>query len=173
MPLIPNRFVQTAGFASALLWSASMAGPSLATPLDIDSCDKLAQQEQALQQAGIATILANGPEWAKANAGNKIEQVKQLIEIEEAIAFRCLRPKPLPAQSMQALPVAAAAAAPKPKPKPKPVTSAANGGAAPPAGAATGDAAATVAAKPKPKPVVKAAPPAKPVDAYGTAPPKP
>ena len=92
-----------------------------------------------------------GPAWAKTNlSADKIEQVRQLIELDETIAFRCRNPKPLPPGSVNtqpAPPVAAAAVPVKPRPKPKPVSAAADG---------AGDATPVAAPKPKPKPVAKA-----------------
>ena len=138
-----------------------------AVPLEIEACDKLVKEEADLERAGARTNLAKGPQWAKANLPqDKIEQIRRLIEVDEQVAFRCLKTKPLPAGSLVAQPVPApaatdGAAAPvaKPKPRPKPAvaqtdTTAAAGQAAP---------------APKPKPVVKA-PAAKPVDAYAPAP---
>ena len=147
---------------------AANPGPATATPLDIESCDQLVQKQAALAADGIPAIMAKGPAWAKANASaDKIEQVRQLIELEETIAFRCLRTRPLPPQSVQALPVhqpAVAAQPAKPKPKPKPVAAAPDTGAS----AATADQAAAPAPKPKPKTVAKAPAP-KPADAFEPA----
>ena len=133
-----------------------------ARPLDIESCDRLLQQEATLEQAGVRGYLQKGPAWAKANlSADRIEQVRQLIEVEESIAFRCRNPKPLPPESVNAQPVVAAVAA-KPKPKVKQVVAAKD---------AAVEGAPAAAPKPKPKPPAKA-PAAKPADSYTAAAPK-
>ena len=76
-----------------------------AVPLDIETCDKLVQQEAELERLGVRNALAKGPQWAKQNlSSDQIELVRRLIEIEEQVAFRCLRTKPLPASSLVAQP---------------------------------------------------------------------
>lgn len=142
-----------------------------AVPLEIEACDKLVKEEAELERAGARVNLAKGPQWAKANLSqDKIEQIRRLIEVDEQVAFRCLRTKPLPAESLVAQPVpqpgtANATAAPvaKPKPRPKPAVAQTDGGT----GAAPS--APQAAPAPKPKPVVKAPVP-KPADAYAPAP---
>ena len=138
-----------------------------AVPLDIEACDKLVKEEHDLERAGARANLAKGPQWAKANLPqDKIEQVKRLIEVEEQVAFRCLRMKPLPAASLVAQPVpqpgtAAPTGAPvaKLKPRQKPTIAQSDG--------TTG--AGQAAPAPKPKPAAKAPAP-KAVDAYAPAP---
>ncbi|KAB2912055.1 MAG: hypothetical protein F9K29_20625 [Hyphomicrobiaceae bacterium] len=58
--------------------------------LDKDGCTKLKDEQAQLEQAGVRTSMAKGPQWAKANlAPDKLEQVRRLIEVDEQLLFRC------------------------------------------------------------------------------------
>ena len=152
----------------AVMCAMGKPRPAAAVPLDIETCDKLVQQEAELERAGARANLARGPQWAKTNLPqDKIEQVRQLIEIQEQVAFRCLRTKPLPAESLvpQVAPAPVAAGAVPAKPKPRPVVAKAK---APDTAAAPGETA-QPAPPPKPRPVVKAPAP-KSTDVYVPAP---
>lgn len=129
-----------------------------AAPLDEQTCDQLKREIVQLEGLGARDNLAKGAPWGKANLrAAQLEQVKQLIEMDEAVAFRCAKPKPKPDPALQAKAKAVPKAVPKvkaaeggaaqdavkPKPKPKPK----------PAPAATDAAQGTVAAAPaKPRP---------------------
>ncbi len=176
-----------AGLAAAGIVATAMVPVAPAAPLDEETCQQLKREVGDLQGIGARANLAKGPVWGKANLSSaQLEQVKKLIEIEEAVAFRCPRPKPVPVvqpgvaagkvkakvlakgvakaepgsvQTPEVAPTAAATAKPKPKPKPKP-------------NAATpdGQAAAAVApppVKPRPKPAAT-----KPQDAFTPPPAK-
>lgn len=114
-----------------LLTGAATLAP--AAPLDEQTCDQLKREIVQLEGLGARDNLAKGAPWGKANLrAAQLEQVKQLIEMDEAVAFRCAKPKPKPDPALQAKAKAVPKAAPKVK--------AAEGGAA------------QDAAKPKPRP---------------------
>jgi hypothetical protein len=85
-------------FLPALLTGLAIAAAvatTSAAPLDEEACTQLKQELQLLESRGTRTNMANGPGWAKANlAKDKLEEIKSLIEIEEALTFRCPQPKP-------------------------------------------------------------------------------
>ena len=152
--------------AALVVTGAVTLAPTLApaAPLDEQTCAQLKREVGDLEGIGARNNMAKGPAWAKSNlSAAQIEQIKKLIEIEEAVMFRCSRPKPVvaqqpapgkakvkvPVKTVAKAPAAdgtqAAAAAPavaKPKPKPKPVA----------AQPGTGEAAAAPPPKPRPKP---------------------
>lgn len=159
-------------FAAALMVTAA-ASLAPAAPLDPKTCEQLKAEVAQLEGMGVRANMAKGAAWGRANLRSAdLEKVKKLIEMDEHIAFRCPRPKPVepavtaaqakpkvkvPVKSAKAQPNGTDPAVAKPKPRPKPA-------AADPAGAAPQ----TAAAQPKPKPK----PPApKAQDAF-TPPPK-
>ena len=73
------------------------AQPVLAAKLDKPVCDDLKVEQGLLQQKGIPTDLARGPEWGKANLSrDRLKEIERLIHVEEQLAFRCPQPrKPL------------------------------------------------------------------------------
>ena len=61
-----------------------------AAPLDKTACDKLKSEQLELEQGGVRTAVANGPQWAKANLKpEQLEQVRRLLDIEGQLLFRC------------------------------------------------------------------------------------
>src|SRR5262245_20415093 len=155
--------------AAAALIATGAASLAPAAPLDNETCAQLKREVVDLDGIGARNNMAKGPAWAKANLSSaQLEQIKKLIEIEEAIAFRCMRPKsPTEAQApakakvkvkaasktstQDPTPAAVTAGAAKPKPQP------------PAAGAGEAAATAPCPAKAKPKPA------ARPADAETTA----
>ena len=87
-----QRFILSALLASLPIAAAIVTAS--AAPLDEEACTQLKQEMQLLESRGARTNMANGPIWAKANlAKDKLAEIKSLIEIEEALAFRCPQPK--------------------------------------------------------------------------------
>lgn len=148
-----------------------------AAPLDEQTCQQLKRDAADLEGIGARANLGKGAAWGRTNLNStQLEQVKKLIEIDEAIAFRCPRPKPVPEVVPGAAPVAGKAkakalgkapqkaqpgakaakgdpaTAAKPRPKPKAA-----------ADAGTGQPAPQAVSKPKPRPAPLAP---KPQDAY-------
>jgi hypothetical protein len=77
----------TAVVVSALLLQALAVR---AAPLDKDECAKLKTEQSQLERDGVRGSMARGPEWAKANlAGDKLEQIHRLIDVDEQLLFRC------------------------------------------------------------------------------------
>jgi hypothetical protein len=61
-----------------------------AAPLDAESCIKLMNEHEQLEQAGVEADMAKGPEWGKANLlPEKLDRIRRFIEIEEQLLFRC------------------------------------------------------------------------------------
>lgn len=72
---------------------------ALAAQLDPGQCDSLKAERESLATAGgLAADLERGPEWGQANLSpERLRQIRDFLELEEKIAFRCPRPKPPPA----------------------------------------------------------------------------
>ncbi len=86
-----SAWVLTAGL---VLTGASTLVP--AAQLDEKTCAQLKLEIGQLEGLGARDNLAKGATWGKANLrGNQLEQVKKLIEMDETVAFRCPRPKPV------------------------------------------------------------------------------
>ena len=153
-----RRVVGCLSVSALLLTAAATLAP--AATLDDQTCDQLKREIGQLEGLGARDNLAKGAQWGKANLKSaQLEQVKKLIEMDEAVAFRCPRPKPKPDPALQAkakavpkaVPKVQAAAGgvaqdvakPKPKPKPAPVAAVGGQGEAP---------AASAPPKPKPRP---------------------
>lgn len=70
-----------------------------ADPLDEPACTNLRKEQTKLLADGLQTDMQRGPEWAKANLPQaKLDQIKHLMDVEEQLAFRCPRPKPVAPQ---------------------------------------------------------------------------
>lgn len=169
-----RRLVGCLSVACLLVTAAATIAP--AAPLDDQTCEQLKREIVQLEGIGARDNLGKGAAWGKANLrGAQLEQVKKLIEMDEAVAFRCPKPKPKVDPALQAKAKAKAGpkgapkvqaaesgaaqdvakSKPKPKPKPRPAPVAADGGQRPAQ-------ATTAAAPPKPRP----APQPKSSDAY-------
>ena len=109
-------------------WIA-LSVPADAARLAADACETLKAEQDQLAQSGVRDDMQRGPQWAKANLpAARLGRIKRLIEVEEQIAFRCLRPR----VAATPAPAAPAAAAPD-QPKPAVAAAPAEGEAAPPA----------------------------------------
>jgi len=77
----------------AAILVAAMAGaslPAFATNLDPAMCERLIADHGRLATDDIRTELAKGPDWAKSNLSvEQIQDIEQIFEIEEKLAFRC------------------------------------------------------------------------------------
>lgn len=61
-----------------------------ASPLDADACARLKVERGVLEQAGVRTTMAKGPDWAKGNlASDKLQQIQRMIELDGQLLFRC------------------------------------------------------------------------------------
>jgi hypothetical protein len=149
--------------AAAGLVATAMSTRAPAGPLDEQTCEQLKREVADLESLGARTTLAKGAAWGKANLDSRqLEVIRKLIEIDEAIAFRCPRPKPVPDVAAAAAPKAKRPpkGAPKVKPeqrktKPGEVAKAAAAKGQPKAATPAGDGrvgAAPPPAKPRPKP---------------------
>ena len=108
-----------AGIFAAGLVATALSGGAPAAPLDEQTCQQLKREVGDLEGIGARANLAKGPAWGKSNLSSaQLEQVKKLIEIEETVAFRCPRPKPVPEVQAGAVPAKAKAKQP-PKGAPK------------------------------------------------------
>lgn len=102
MALRRIRFLPTATLLALLTWP----GLSAAEMLDEPACNALKNEQERLAAEGLKTEMLHGPDWAKANLpASRLEQIKQLMEVEEKIAFRC----PLPPPPKPVAPAAASA----------------------------------------------------------------
>jgi len=80
------------GLALAVL----MASGAAATPLDKAACAKLAQDIQAMKALDLDRLMERGPNWAAANlSASDLDLVRQYIELDEQMKFRCMAPSSL------------------------------------------------------------------------------
>jgi hypothetical protein len=106
------------GLAGVL--ALTLAGPSLASPLDQETCSKLREEHAQLVNTGAKANMERGPDWAKANLPrDKINQIERLLVVEEQLAFRCPQPKPPLERAENPQPAAAPGAAPSGSDQPK------------------------------------------------------
>lgn len=170
-----GRLIKSAGVGVGLAVAATALAAAWSTgapaaQLDEKTCAQLKLEIGQLEGLGARDNLAKGATWGKANLkSNQLEQVKKLIEMDETVAFRCPKPKPvvtagepkakgkvvakvLPKVTPLQKPAAQKTPTPKPgdaatAPKAQSKTKAAAASATPSAQAQTQQ------AKPKPKPV--------------------
>jgi hypothetical protein len=63
---------------------------AMASPLDKEECDKLKLEQGQLEQEGVRSNMAKGPEWAKGNLKpEQLEQIRRVIEVDGQLLFRC------------------------------------------------------------------------------------
>ena len=70
-----------------------------AEPLDKDACDNLQLEQKKLLTPAMQAALERGPDWVKDHLNDQeIERVRNFLEVEETIKFRCRTgvPKPTP-----------------------------------------------------------------------------
>lgn len=91
---------------SSLLLLLALPGIATAEMLDEPACKALKDEQAKLAAEGLKTDMLHGPDWAKANLpASRLEQIKQLMDVEEKIAFRCpLPPPPKPVEPVAAAP---------------------------------------------------------------------
>ena len=83
------------GLCLAVIGLAGLADAARAAQLDKLICADLKIEQGLLQQKGVATDMAKGPEWAKANLSrDRMKDIERLIHVDEQLAFRCPQPKP-------------------------------------------------------------------------------
>jgi hypothetical protein len=94
MPLL--RFIAVALIASS---TVSFGMPANAEPLDKDACANLQLEQKKLLTPAMQAALERGPDWVKDHLNDQdIERVREFLEVEEMIKFRCRTgvPKPKP-----------------------------------------------------------------------------
>ena len=149
-----GRLLLSGLVAAAALAATAAISIAPAAPLDKETCEQLKREAVEFEKLGTRDHLTKGAAWGKANLKSaQLDQVKKLIEIDEAIAFRCPRLRPATEAKAGKAGGAVALVKPKPKPRPKPVAQGETG-AAPSAAPAS---AAAAAPKPKPRPAAKPA----------------
>jgi hypothetical protein len=171
----PHRSWACAALAVLVATGAASLAP--AAPLDAQTCDQLKREVVDLERLGARESLQKGAAWGKANLRSaQLEQVRKLIEMDEAIAFRCPRPKPQPdpavaAGAAGAAGVAGAAAVAKARPGTKAgVKSGTQSGTQAGTKAGQGSAAALVKPAPRPRPKPQGATAAAPGSTAGAPP---
>ena len=61
-----------------------------AAPLSVAECRELKASQAMLDQAGVASHIANGPDWAQANlSAEQIARIRDYLALEERILFHC------------------------------------------------------------------------------------
>jgi hypothetical protein len=89
-------------FAIALIAASSalpFAARAYAEPLDKDACANLQLEQKKLLTPAMQAALERGPDWVKDHLNDQeIERVRNFLEVEEMIKFRCRTgvPKPTP-----------------------------------------------------------------------------
>jgi hypothetical protein len=84
-----NRCVRLSVVRSLAALLLGLSG-AMASPLDKASCDQLKLEQGQLEQGGVRTSMAKGPEWAKGNLKpEQLEQVRRVIEVDGQLLFRC------------------------------------------------------------------------------------
>jgi hypothetical protein len=80
------RFIAVVLFASA----APLCTRAIAEPLDKAACLNLEVAQKRLLTREMQTALEQGPDWVKDHLETKeIEKVREFLEVEEMIKFRC------------------------------------------------------------------------------------
>jgi hypothetical protein len=96
--MVPSlRFIAVALLASSL--AALLAARAAAEPLDKAACANLQLEQKKLLTPAMQAALERGPDWVKDHLNDQdIERVREFLEVEEMIKFRCRTgvPKPKP-----------------------------------------------------------------------------
>ena len=95
VPLL--RFIAVALLASSS--AVPLAARAFAEPLDKDACANLQLEQKKLFTPAMQAALERGPDWVKDHLNDQeIEKVRNFLEVEEMIEFRCRTgvPKPKP-----------------------------------------------------------------------------
>jgi len=70
--------------------------PVLAAPLDKNACTKLAQDMQNMKMLEVGKLMEKGPDWAASHLSPAdLSLVRQYIDIDEQMKFRCSAPSSL------------------------------------------------------------------------------
>ncbi len=87
------RFYRFAPCALALSASAFLSVCAGASPLDKNTCAKLAQEIQNLKALDVDKLMENGPAWAAGHLSpGDLGLVRQYIDLDEQMRFRCSAP---------------------------------------------------------------------------------
>jgi hypothetical protein len=95
VPLL--RFIAVAFLASSA--AVPFGVRAVAEPLDKDACANLQVEQKKLLTPAMLAALERGPDWVKDHLNDQeIERVRDFLEVEEMIKFRCRTgvPKPKP-----------------------------------------------------------------------------
>jgi hypothetical protein len=96
--MVPSlRFIAVALLSSSL--PVLLAAPVDAEPLDKSACENLQLEQKKLLTPAMQAALERGPDWVKDHLNEiEIERVREFLEVEEMIKFRCRTgvPKPKP-----------------------------------------------------------------------------
>jgi len=90
------RSSRFAVFALILGAPALLSVGAGASPLDKNTCAKLAQELQNLKALDVDRLMANGPAWAAGHLSpGDLGLVRQYIDLDEQMKFRCSAPSSL------------------------------------------------------------------------------
>jgi hypothetical protein len=74
----------------------ALPAPSVAAPLDKDSCAKLTQDMQNMKMLEVGKLMEKGPSWAASHLTSAdLSLVRQYIDLDEQLKFRCSAPSSL------------------------------------------------------------------------------
>ena len=74
----------------------ALPAPSIAAPLDKDSCAKLALEMQNMKMLEVDKLMEKGPSWAVSHLTSAdLSLVRQYIDLDEQLKFRCSAPSSL------------------------------------------------------------------------------
>jgi hypothetical protein len=88
-------FAKPGQFAlGAAVWGLlALPAPSIAAPLDKDSCAKLTQDMQNMKMLEVDKLMEKGPSWAASHLTSAdLSLVRQYIDLDEQLKFRCSAP---------------------------------------------------------------------------------
>jgi len=85
----PGQFALGAAVCGLL----ALPAPSIAAPLDKDSCAKLTQDMQNMKMLEVDKLMEKGPSWAASHLTSAdLSLVRQYIDLDEQLKFRCSAP---------------------------------------------------------------------------------
>ena len=74
----------------------ALPAPSIAAPLDKDSCAKLTLDMQNMKMLEVDKLMEKGPSWAASHLTSAdLSLVRQYIDLAEQLKFRCSAPSSL------------------------------------------------------------------------------
>ena len=98
MTILRRIFAKPGQFAlgAAICGLLASPAPSVAAPLDKDSCAKLTQDMQNMKMLEVDKLMENGPSWAASHLTSAdLSLVRQYIDLDEQLKFRCSAPSSL------------------------------------------------------------------------------